>query len=86
MAGTDLDLLDPDEFFADYDRRARERRERRSHRRRPPRPRGLPGTLTSAPAGRLLIAATAHASSLDLYTRNGNDFTGLEGLVRVVPI
>ncbi|WP_204802154.1 type II toxin-antitoxin system VapC family toxin [Mycobacterium riyadhense] len=34
----------------------------------------------------LLIAATAHASRLDLYTRNGDDFTGLEGLVRVVPI
>src|SRR5258708_7118375 len=32
----------------------------------------------------LLIAATAHASRLDLYTRNGDDFTGLEGLVRVV--
>jgi predicted nucleic acid-binding protein len=34
----------------------------------------------------LLIAATAHASRLDLYTRNGEDFTGLEGLVRVVAI
>ncbi|SON61252.1 Ribonuclease VapC5 [Mycobacterium simulans] len=34
----------------------------------------------------LLIAATAHASRLDLYTRNGDDFTGLEGLVRVVTI
>jgi predicted nucleic acid-binding protein len=34
----------------------------------------------------LLIAATAHASRLDLYTRNGDDFTGLEGLVRVVAI
>jgi predicted nucleic acid-binding protein len=34
----------------------------------------------------LLIAATAHASRLDLYTRNGNDFTGLEGLVRVFSI
>ncbi|HKI43182.1 MAG: type II toxin-antitoxin system VapC family toxin [Mycobacterium sp.] len=32
----------------------------------------------------LLIAATAHASGLDLYTRNGDDFTGLEGLVRVL--
>jgi predicted nucleic acid-binding protein len=41
------------------------------------------------PKGRfadLLIAATAHASRLDLYTRNGEDFTGLEGLVRVVNI
>lgn len=34
----------------------------------------------------LLIAATAHANSLDLYTRNGDDFTGLEDLVRVVAI
>jgi predicted nucleic acid-binding protein len=34
----------------------------------------------------LLIAATAHANRLDLYTRNGEDFTGLEGIVRVVNI
>ncbi len=34
----------------------------------------------------LLIAATAHANRLDLYTRNGEDFTGLDGLVRVVGI
>ncbi len=34
----------------------------------------------------LLIAATAHANRLDLYTRNGDDFAGLEGLVRVVTI
>jgi hypothetical protein len=34
----------------------------------------------------LLIAATAHANRLDLYTRNGEDFTGLDGLVRVVNI
>ncbi|MCW2690883.1 MAG: twitching motility protein PilT, partial [Mycobacterium sp.] len=34
----------------------------------------------------LLIAATAHASHLDLYTRNADDFTGLEKLVRVVAI
>ncbi|MGO9157124.1 type II toxin-antitoxin system VapC family toxin [Mycobacterium sp.] len=34
----------------------------------------------------LLIVATAHANRLDLYTRNGEDFTGLEGLVRVVNI
>jgi hypothetical protein len=34
----------------------------------------------------LLIAATAHASRLDLYTRNGDEFAGLEGLVRVVAI
>jgi len=34
----------------------------------------------------LLIAATAHANQLDLYTRNGDDCTGLEKLVRVVAI
>jgi predicted nucleic acid-binding protein len=34
----------------------------------------------------LLIAATAHANSLDLYTRNGDDFAGLEDLVHVVTI
>ena len=34
----------------------------------------------------LLIAATAHAHGLDLYTRNGADFAGLEGLVRVVAV
>ncbi|WP_375432702.1 type II toxin-antitoxin system VapC family toxin [uncultured Friedmanniella sp.] len=38
------------------------------------------------PRGRfadLLIAATAHASGLDLYTRNGDDFVGLEPLMTV---
>lgn len=34
----------------------------------------------------LLIAATAHANGLDLYTRNGEDFAGLEDLVHVVVI
>jgi predicted nucleic acid-binding protein len=34
----------------------------------------------------LLIAATAHANQLDLYTRNGDDFTGLERLTRVIAI
>lgn len=41
------------------------------------------------PRGRfadLLIAASAHASGLDLYTRNGNDFLGIDHLVRVVEI
>lgn len=32
----------------------------------------------------LLIAATAHANGLDLYTRNPGDFVGLEALVRVI--
>lgn len=34
----------------------------------------------------LLIAATAHANGLDLYTRNAEDFVGLDELVRVVPL
>jgi len=34
----------------------------------------------------LLIAATAHANQLDLYTRNGDDFNGLEKLVAVIVI
>lgn len=34
----------------------------------------------------LLIAASAHANGLDLYTRNGADFRGLDHLVRVVEI
>ena len=32
----------------------------------------------------LLIAATALAAALPLYTRNGNDFLALDGLVEVV--
>ena len=41
------------------------------------------------PRGRfadLLIAATAHANRLDLYSRNAEDFSGLQQLVRVVAI
>ncbi len=34
----------------------------------------------------LLIAATAHANNLDLYTRNGDDFAGLDDLVHVIAI
>ena len=34
----------------------------------------------------LLIAATAHAHGLDLYTRNGEDFSGITELVHVVTI
>lgn len=34
----------------------------------------------------LLIAATAHANQLDLYTRNAEDFSGLETLIRVVAV
>jgi hypothetical protein len=34
----------------------------------------------------LLIAATAHANGLALYTRNPDDFAGLSGLVDIVGI
>jgi predicted nucleic acid-binding protein len=34
----------------------------------------------------LLIAATAHAHGLDLYSRNADDFAGLGNLVRVVAL
>lgn len=34
----------------------------------------------------LLIAATAHASGLPVYTRNADDFAGLEGLVEVFSV
>ena len=34
----------------------------------------------------LLIAATAHAHSARLYTRNASDFEGLGDLVEVVPV
>lgn len=59
MSGSDLDLLDPDEFFADYDRRARERQDRRTARkRRLPRADGSGGgPLATAPGGRALLIA-----------------------------
>lgn len=34
----------------------------------------------------LLIAATAHAHGLDLYSRNPADFSGLDDLIRVVAV
>jgi predicted nucleic acid-binding protein len=34
----------------------------------------------------LLIAATAAAAGLPLYTRNPEDFSGLKGIVEVVPV
>jgi len=34
----------------------------------------------------LLIAATALASNLPLYTRNPRDFRGVEGLVEIVAV
>lgn len=44
------------------------------------------GRTARSPFADLLIAATAHANDLDLYTRNGDDFAGLSGLVRVITI
>lgn len=34
----------------------------------------------------LLIAATAHAHSARLYTRNAEDFAGIDGLIEVVSV
>lgn len=34
----------------------------------------------------LLIAATAHAHSARVYTRNARDFAGMEGMVEIVPV
>ncbi len=34
----------------------------------------------------LIVAATAHAHSARLYTRNANDFVGADTLVDIVPI
>jgi predicted nucleic acid-binding protein len=34
----------------------------------------------------LLIAATAHANGLSLYTRNPDDFSGLESLVAIIGV
>lgn len=34
----------------------------------------------------MLIAATAHANALTLYTRHSNDFAGLSDLVQIVAL
>jgi predicted nucleic acid-binding protein len=34
----------------------------------------------------LLIAATAHAHSARLYTRNAEDLSGIENLIEIVPV
>ena len=34
----------------------------------------------------LLIAATAHANGLALYTRNPADFIGLEDLIQIIAV
>lgn len=44
------------------------------------------GHLTGRRLADLLVAATAHANGLTLYTRNGADFDGLGDLVEVVTI
>ncbi len=66
MATSDLEALDPDEYFADYDRRARERLERRSQRkrrglRRMSRPRrdADSASLTGTTSGRVLVGSVA---------------------------
>ena len=41
-------------------------------------------TARGARAVDLLIAATAYAAQLPLYTNNAEDFRGLEGLVEVI--
>lgn len=43
-------------------------------------------TLRGARAVDLLIASSACSAGLPLYTRNGDDFRGLEGLVDVVVV
>lgn len=61
VSNSDLDLLDPDEFFADHDRRERQRRERRVVRENR-RSRGRTSersALATAPAGRILLVAVA---------------------------
>jgi hypothetical protein len=50
---------------------------------RPPRYRALQPRARSTD---LLIAATAHAHSAWLYTRNADDFDGLGDLIGVVPV
>ena len=44
------------------------------------------GRTSRTPLADLLIAATAAAHGLPLYTRNPGDFTGLDGIVRVVGV
>jgi uncharacterized membrane protein len=70
VSSADLDLIDPDEYFAEHDRRARERRERRSrgkhnrlaHSRRS----RQADSLTGTPGGRALIGAVAILAILTL--------------------
>jgi predicted nucleic acid-binding protein len=68
--------LEPIHFDAAARLQLRARRRRRGQRRKE----------AAKPMRDLLTATTAHANRLDLYTRNGDHFTGLEGLVRVIAI
>ena len=56
----------------------------------PPPPRAAavapPGRRPRARAMDLLIAATAHAHSARLYTRNAVDLQGLESLIDITPV
>jgi len=71
MASSDLDLLDPDDYFSHYDRRAQERRERRTQRKHRKTPRARErnphsASLTSTPAGRVLIGAVVALAGITL--------------------
>jgi toxin FitB len=44
------------------------------------------GRQPRARAMDLLIAATAHANSARLYTRNASDLVGIEHLVEIIPV
>jgi uncharacterized membrane protein len=70
MSTSDLELIDPDDFFSDYDRRARERLERRSRKRRGRKSRVSEAkdssSLAGAPGGRALIGAVAALAAATL--------------------
>lgn len=94
MSSSDLDLIDPDEYFSDHDRRARERRERRSRKKR----RGTlrtrstreDGSLRHTPGGRALIGAVvalAGATLIGLLVLwpSGGSSQKTRGFVNTVP-
>ncbi|HEX3692548.1 MAG TPA: YibE/F family protein [Solirubrobacteraceae bacterium] len=70
MSSADLDLIDPDEYFAEHDRRARARRERRSNGKRKrlgtPARFGEAGSLPGTTGGRALIGAVVILALLTL--------------------
>ncbi len=94
MSASDLELIDPDEFFSDYDRRARERRERRSRKRRRQvrRPPAADDgdSLARTPGGRALIAAVAALAAATLIGLlvlwpSGGSSQKTRGFVHTVP-